>query len=143
MCASRRCAGDGAKHVWKRANRKSGASPTYFLPPAVIDALDASFADRGPVTGYAPLFATATGRPLDQAAIYRLLQRVARAAGIPKASQLSPHSIRRSMATLALNEGPAVAPVAGARLRLASVSTGRLGARPAGPGPCWRAGWCG
>jgi hypothetical protein len=25
-----RCAGDAASHVWKRANRKSGTSPSYF-----------------------------------------------------------------------------------------------------------------
>jgi hypothetical protein len=34
-------------------------------------------------------------------------------------------------------------PCAGARLRLAGVSAGLLGARPAWPGRYWRAGWCG
>ncbi|NYD51740.1 site-specific recombinase XerD [Actinomadura luteofluorescens] len=52
-----------------------------------------------------PLFATPTGRPIDQPYVFRLLQRVAKAAGIAQADRLSPHSLQHSVATLLLDRG--------------------------------------
>lgn len=55
------------------------------------------------VTG--PLVATSTGRRLDQAALWHLVRRLARAAGIPQWATLSPHSLRHTAITLALDAG--------------------------------------
>jgi len=52
-----------------------------------------------------PLLATSTGRRLDQAALWRLVRRLARAAGIEQWEALSPHSLRHTAITLALDAG--------------------------------------
>ncbi|WP_338051370.1 tyrosine-type recombinase/integrase [Pseudonocardia acidicola] len=61
-----------------------------------------------------PAGAAATGRPgggspaaarLDQAALWRLVWRLARAAGVPSWARLSPHSMRHTTITLALDAG--------------------------------------
>jgi integrase/recombinase XerD len=52
-----------------------------------------------------PLFATATGTQLTQAYVYALIRRLARAAGLPAADRISPHSLRHSAATAALDDG--------------------------------------
>ncbi len=69
---------------------KGGATRRFALPPAVNDALDTYLGDRGPVGADAPLFATTTGRPLDQPSVYRLLQRVARARRHPAREPAGP-----------------------------------------------------
>ncbi|WP_244941083.1 tyrosine-type recombinase/integrase [Gordonia paraffinivorans] len=51
------------------------------------------------------MFVTRTGRPIDQPQVFRLVRRVAAAAGIDQADQLSPHSLRHSVATLLLDRG--------------------------------------
>ncbi len=70
---------------------------------------DASVADLpaalGRAVADAPLFATRTGRPIDQPYVFRLIRRVAKAAGIAHADRLSPHSLRHSVATLLLDRG--------------------------------------
>jgi integrase len=55
------------------------------------------------VTG--PLLATSTGGRLDQAAFWHLVRRLARAAGIEHWAALSPHSLRHTAITLALDAG--------------------------------------
>jgi integrase/recombinase XerD len=55
------------------------------------------------VTGL-PLATSAGGR-LDQAALWHLVRRLARAAGIENWAALSPHSLRRTAITLALDAG--------------------------------------
>ncbi len=59
--------------------------------------------DAGELSG--PLFTTATGKRVDQPAAFRLVRRIAAAANIPGADQLSPHSLRHTAATAALDAG--------------------------------------
>ena len=92
--------------------RKGGRRATVVLPPATAAALDAYLTDRAhhqpdqPLDG--PLLATATGGRLDQSALCKLVRRLARAAGIPSWNALSPHSLRHTAITLALDAGAAL-----------------------------------
>ena len=91
--------------------RKGGRRATVVLPPATAAALDAYLTQRAhegvdPPAG--PLLATATGRRLDQSALCKLVRRLARAAGIPSWQQLTPHSLRHTAITLALDAGAAL-----------------------------------
>jgi integrase/recombinase XerD len=52
-----------------------------------------------------PLFRTATGGRLDRHAVFRLVRRLARDAGIASWARLSPHSLRHAFATAARAEG--------------------------------------
>jgi integrase/recombinase XerD len=52
-----------------------------------------------------PLFITSAGRRLDRTAAWRLVRRLARAAGIAAAEQISPHSARHAFGTGALDAG--------------------------------------
>jgi integrase/recombinase XerD len=83
---------------------KGAAVRRTVVPPAAAAALQAYLAARGhPSTG--PLFVTAAGKPLDQPYVFRLIRRVAKRAGLPSADRLSPHSLRHSYATIALDCG--------------------------------------
>jgi site-specific recombinase XerD len=62
--------------------------------------------DTGKLEG--PLFVTSTGKRLDQGAVFAMVRRVAGEAGIPDAGKLSPHSLRHSVATAALDAGAAL-----------------------------------
>lgn len=84
---------------------KGGTTKRFVLPPLAVDALDRYLAERGDVAPDAPLFATKTGKPIDQPYVFRLVRRIAKAAGVPHADKLSPHSIRHSVATILLNKG--------------------------------------
>ena len=55
-----------------------------------------------------PLLATASGSRLDQSALWKLVRRLARAADIPSWAQLSPHSLRHTAITSALDAGAAL-----------------------------------
>lgn len=59
----------------------------------------------GAATVTGPLLATRTGGRLDQAALWHLVRRLARAAAIPQWARLSPHSLRHTAITLALDAG--------------------------------------
>ena len=122
--------GDGSSKGTQDLPVKGGATKRFVLPPFAADALDRCLANRdaappgrhqddGQEHGWEvvdadtetsaedevdpPLFATRTGRPIDQPYVFRLLQRVAKAAGIAQADRLSPHSLRHSVATLLLD----------------------------------------
>jgi len=82
---------------------KGGKTKRFVLPPLAASALDRYLAERGEVDG--PLFATRTGKAIDQPYVFRLLRRLATAAGIPGADKLSPHSLRHSVATMLLDRG--------------------------------------
>jgi len=82
---------------------KGGRVKRLVLPPLAADALDRYLTERGATPG--PLFATRTGRPIDQPYVFRLLRRLAAAAGIPGADGISPHSLRHSVATMLLDRG--------------------------------------
>jgi integrase/recombinase XerD len=86
--------------------RKGGRRATAAIPPATGAALDAYLATRplGPDgLPVGPLLATASGARLDQSALWKLVRRLARAAGIPQWRELSPHSMRHTAITLALD----------------------------------------
>ena len=89
--------------------RKGGRRATVAIPPATGAALDAYLASRppGPDGGApaGPLLATAGGARLDQSALCKLVRRLARAAAIPQWQELSPHSLRHTAITLALDAG--------------------------------------
>jgi integrase/recombinase XerD len=72
------------------------------IPPATAAAIDAYLAARGDPAG-GSLFVTRTGRPLDEGYLWKLVRRLARRAGIPAADNLSPHSLRRTAITEALD----------------------------------------
>lgn len=81
---------------------KGGRRKRDPVPPPTARAIDAYLASRGaPVSG--PLFATRTGRPLDEAYLFRLVRRLARKAGIQSAGRLSPHSLRHTAITETLD----------------------------------------
>lgn len=80
---------------------KGGKTRTVVVDATTGEALDRYL--NGRTTG--PLFATASGGRMDQAAVWRLIRRLARAAEIAAADRLSPHSLRHSSITLALDEG--------------------------------------
>lgn len=88
---------------------KGGATHRVPLPAAVVDALATHHAERtaaaggGRLTG--PLVTTGDGRRLTQSSLARAVRRVARTAGVPSWAALSPHSLRHSFATLALDAG--------------------------------------
>jgi site-specific recombinase XerD len=107
--------------------RKGGHRIALVLPPATTVALDAYLATRVATPSMAsvataadrvagrpavasadaagPLLATNTGGRLDQAALWHLVRRLARAAGIEHWAALSPHSLRHTAITLALDAG--------------------------------------
>jgi integrase/recombinase XerD len=96
-------------HRTARVLRKGGAVHQVPLPAPAAHAVDALLADRGlaETTGglvdAAPLFVDATGRQLDRFDAGRIVRRLARAASVRKA--VSPHSLRHSFVTLALDAG--------------------------------------
>ncbi|MFF0408740.1 tyrosine-type recombinase/integrase [[Kitasatospora] papulosa] len=81
------------------------------LVPLAVAAIDTYLSERPDATEDEPLFATRTGRPMDEPAAYRLLRRVATAAGIESADRISPHSLRHSYATALLDQGVPLADV--------------------------------
>lgn len=84
---------------------KGHKTKRFVLPPVAVDAVESYLSERGDLAAGTPLFATRTGNPIDQPYVFRLIRRVAQAAGIPQAGQLSPHSIRHSVATILLDKG--------------------------------------
>ncbi|HYN92705.1 MAG TPA: tyrosine-type recombinase/integrase [Pilimelia sp.] len=90
---------------------KGGRPRRRALTPGTAAAVDAYLAQRAAVAGVpvadlaGPLLATATGGRLDRHAVFRLVRRLAKAAGIPGWARLSPHSLRHAFATTARAEG--------------------------------------
>lgn len=81
--------------------RKGGRRCVEALAPATVRALEGYIADRR--TG--PVFLNRGGGRLTEPTVWRLIRRLARTAGIPAADRLSPHSLRHSAITAALNAG--------------------------------------
>lgn len=72
------------------------------IPPPTARAIDVYLTSRGnPAEG--PLFATRNGTPFSEPGLFRLVRRLAKQAGIPSASKLSPHSLRHTAITEALD----------------------------------------
>ncbi|WP_173069082.1 tyrosine-type recombinase/integrase [Phytohabitans houttuyneae] len=83
---------------------KGGKPRRRALTPGTSAALDAYLDIRpGPPEG--AVFLTASGARLDRHAVFRLVRRLARQAGIPAWAKLSPHSLRHAFATTARAEG--------------------------------------
>ena len=102
-------------HRVLRVVRKGARKAKIPLTPATVAALEAYLAERAEraeragaadwrqLTG--PLLATATGGRLRQSHLWELVRRLARTAGIGTWEQLSPHSLRHSAITFALDVG--------------------------------------
>ncbi|MEO3892180.1 tyrosine-type recombinase/integrase [Nonomuraea sp. B5E05] len=100
--------------------RKGGKKRSYPLAPPIAAALEDYLSDRAQRAGTTreqlagPLFTTEPsgphpgGRRMDRWAITKLIRRVARQARIPAAAKLSPHGLRHTFATLALDAGAAL-----------------------------------
>jgi integrase/recombinase XerD len=80
---------------------KGGKVKRDPIPPPTARAIDAYLASRGsPASG--PLFATKTGRHVAEPYLFRLVRRLAAKAALAAAGQLSPHSLRHTAITEAL-----------------------------------------
>jgi integrase/recombinase XerD len=81
---------------------KGGRTKRFAIPPAALAAIHDHLAERGgPESGL--IFVSRNGRRLVQSYAWKLVNRVARAAGIPYG--ISPHSFRHSAITIALSDG--------------------------------------
>ena len=107
--------GADAGHRVLRVTRKGARKAKVPLTPATAAALDAYLADRARRAGLGspaqlagPLLATATGGRLRQGHLSELVRRLARTAGIETWQELSPHSLRHSAITFALDAGAAL-----------------------------------
>ena len=96
----------------RRRCRKGARRAKVPLAPATAAALDAYLADRARRGGLSdarqlagPLLATASGGRLRQGHLWELVRRLARDAGIQAWDQLSPHCLRHSAITFALDAG--------------------------------------
>ena len=91
--------------------RKGGRRARIALAPATIESLQRYLHDRGGREGCVPemltgpLFATRHGHRIAPKAVWELVRRTARAAGLASWSKLSPHSLRHTAITLALDAG--------------------------------------
>jgi integrase/recombinase XerD len=79
--------------------RKGGRRALVPLAPRTAEALDTYLAGRGE----GPLFVTSSGKRLDRFAAAKTIRSLARRAGIEKS--LSPHSLRHTFVTQALDAG--------------------------------------
>jgi len=87
---------DTASSRW---SARAGRNAPRSSPPGIGRDLDAYLNGRT----HGPLFATTAGNRLDQAAVWRLIRRIAAAA-----DRISPHSARHTAITLALDNGAAL-----------------------------------
>lgn len=93
---------------WDRGHRvltirvKGNKLKRMPLPPPTAHAIDTYLASRDNPAG-GPLFATRTGRPVTEPYLWVLVRRLARRAGIKSAGQISPHSLRHTAITEALD----------------------------------------
>lgn len=94
-----------------RFTGKGGRPRRRALTPTAGYAIDSYLQQRATAAGVGvdtltgPLLVTAAGNRLDRHAVFRLVRRLAREAGIPAWASLSPHSLRHAFATTARGEG--------------------------------------
>lgn len=93
--------GHGRGHRILLVTRKGGKRAIIPLAPNTAAAIDAYLDGR--TDGV--LFATRTGRRMDEAYVWRLIRRLAKDAGIPSAGKICPLSLRHSFVTLSLDSG--------------------------------------
>lgn len=81
---------------------KGGKTRRIRLPVELWQELSAF---KGDARKDAPVFASAAGKPLAPSNVHRVVKRAAAAAGLENAENVSPHWLRHSHATHALDEG--------------------------------------
>lgn len=84
-----------------KLTRKGSKASTEALAPATARALETYIGERSS----GPIFLTRTGQRMSEPSAWRLVRRLARNAGLPAADRISPHSLRHSAITAALNAG--------------------------------------
>lgn len=91
---------------------KGGRRAKVPLAPATWAALEAYLTDRAEQARLAswreldgPLLVTATGQRVQRSAVWELVQRLAKAAGLEEWSEIAIHSLRHTAITLALDAG--------------------------------------
>lgn len=89
-------------HRVVRVTRKGGKRQALPLGPAAR-LVDERIAGDKRTSG--PLFTTRNGRPVVRSTVARQLERVAKAASIPAPWRVTPHALRHTYATLALDNG--------------------------------------
>ncbi|GAA2483905.1 tyrosine-type recombinase/integrase [Winogradskya humida] len=111
------CGLDVADLGYERGHRslrfigKGGRPRRRALTPAAAQTLDAYLQERAAAEGTAvdrldgALLVTSGGTRIDRHAVFRLVRRLAKEAGIASWAKLSPHSLRHSFATTARAEG--------------------------------------
>ena len=104
--------GEDSGHRVLRVVRKGARKAKIPLTPATVAALEAYLADRAQRAGVGewrqlsgPLLATAAGGRLRQGHLWDLVRRLACTAGVGAWEELSPHSLRHSAITFALDAG--------------------------------------
>ena len=90
---------------------KGGRRRSRTIPPPLVELKDRYLAARAAKAGLSvdqltgPLFVTGAGKPLDRHGVYRFVQRLAKAAGLPNADRITPHSFRHAWNTMARARG--------------------------------------
>jgi site-specific recombinase XerD len=104
--------GHDSGHRTLSIRRKGGKDGKVAVPAPAVEALNAYLGTTGRdlVTGTVgaglPLFTTASGKRWNASEAFRTVQRLARVAGVE--GRISPHSLRHTFATLALDAGTAL-----------------------------------